>query len=319
MNEEAAVRVPAASESLMNLAREIQEDLKRWAKPYPSFDPGQFFGIALTSAAHLQEQSRSKRLTATLVSAWILTFDGLIDECRVPQSEWPGLLTAYKAIVRGDAAVPQSSSDDLAPALHDIRQRLTTHSSFTGLSAHWYQSFDRMVDAIVWQRYTGRLLAPEAGYAEELLPSYDALMERALHSVGVPFYLTTCLILNDDSSVLERLPVLIEIAEECARAIRLANDLRTWEREEREQTINTVVVIRRALMREHPDLSPEECRDRALHILKDREMAAVARTHTLLASSPESSSPVEAGIGRLVNHVTGFYALQDYRTFNGRI
>jgi hypothetical protein len=186
---------------------------------------------------------------------------------------------------------------------------------FTSLSPHWAWSFDQMVDAIVWQHEIARTL--DSGDEQSTLawPSYDTLMGRAMHSVGVPFYLASCLILYDDPSVAERLPVLIQIGEECARAIRLANDLRTWEREELEQTINTVAVVGHEIRRENPGLDLKTCRNRAIQFLKERELASIARTHTLLTSSPAASSPVEAGIRRLVNQVTGFFALQDYRTW----
>jgi hypothetical protein len=149
-------------------------------------------------------------------------------------------------------------------------------------------------------------------------PSYDALMERVLHSIGVPFYLATCFILHEDPTIEERLPGLIEIGVECARAIRLANDLRTWEREEIEQTINTVAVLQHEILREYPEIGPDESRKRAIQILTERKLASIARANTLLSCSPESCSPVETGIVRLVTFVTGYYATQDYRTFNER-
>lgn len=301
-------------ESVAILTRNTQLDLERWAEHYPSFAPEQFSGVILTNAVHVPDWSRSQRLVAVLVSAWILMFDGMVDEGRISPSELHARVAGYKAVIRGETVTPPRSDDDLFMALIDIRERMAIFPAFTSLSRHWQWSFDQMVDAIVWQRHGGPALGWVTEPTEITLPSYDALMKRALHSIGVPFYLATCFILHDEPTLEERLPVLIEIGEECARAIRLANDLRTWEREELEQTINTVVVLRYEILRENPEIDPVECRDRAIQILRERELASIARTHTLLASSPGSASPVEAGIGRLLNYVTGFYALQDYRT-----
>lgn len=318
MNDPAAGRdLTGDPESLAGLARETQVDLERWASLYPSFDPTEFTGVALTTAVHLPDWSRDKRLLAALVSAWILMFDGMVDEGRMSQSEQQSCIVGYKAIIRDDTALPLRLNDDLSLAILDIRQRMAVNPSFAALWRHWRWSFNQMVDAIVWQRHAGQVQGWVTEPAVMSMPSYDALMGRALHSIGVPFYLATCFILYKDPAIEERLPILIEIGEECARAIRLANDLRTWRREEDEQTINTVVVVRQEILRENPEIGSAECHDQAIQVLKERELASIARTHTLLASSPVSSSPVEAGIGRLVNHVTGYYALQDYRKFSG--
>ena len=72
-----------------------------------------------------------------------------------------------------------------------------------------------------------------------------------------------------------------------------------------------MAVVAHEIRRENPGLDLKTYRDRAIQFFKERELASIAMTHTLLASSPAASSPVEVGIRRLVNQVTGFYALQD--------
>ncbi len=314
----AGLELTGFPEPVAECARETQVDLARWAGQYPSFDPTPFSGLVLTTAVHVPTWSRPKRLLAAIVSAWILTFDGMVDEGRIPESEQASRLAAYKAVIRRDTPTSPLPKDDLSQALRDIRERMAAYPSSAALFRHWESSFDQMVDAIVWHHHAASALRGMPDRAGMHRPSYEALIERALHSIGVPFYLATCFILHEDPTIEERLPGLIEIGEECALAIRLANDLRTWEREEIEQTINTVMVLRHDILRENPGIGPAESRNRAIQVLKDRELASIARTHRLLACSPRSSSPVETGIGRLVTYVTGYYALQDYRTFSQR-
>ncbi len=306
------------SEPVAESARETQVDLERWAVRYPSFDPAQFTGLIWTVAVHVPAWSRAKRLLAAIVSVWILTFDGMVDEGRIPESEQASRLAEYKAVVRRGSSTSPLPDDDLLLALLDIRERIADYPSTVSLFRHWQWSFDQMVDAIIWQRHAGPALREVPERAGMTRSSYDVLMERALHSIGVPFYLATCFILHEDPTIEDRLPGLIEIGVECARAIRLANDLRTWEREEIEQTVNTVAVLRHEILQENPEICPAECRNRTIQLLRERELASIARTHTLLDCSPGSCSPVETGIGRLVTFVTGYYALQDYRTFSPR-
>ncbi len=314
----AGLELRGCPEPVPEIARETQVDLERWAGRYSSLDPTQFSGLVLTTAAHVPTWPRSKRLLAAMVSVWILTFDGMVDEGRIPEAEQASHVAAYKAVIRHGSPTSPLPDDDLSLALRDIRERMDSYPSSAALLGHWLGSFDQMVDAIVWQRHAAPALRGVTERFRTMLPSYDALMERALHSIGVPFYLATCFILHEDPTIEVRLQDLIEISLECARAIRLANDLRTWEREEVEQTINTVMVLRHEILRENPEIGPAESRNRAIQVLKERELASIARTHTLLACSPGSSSPVETGIGRLVTYVTGYYAFQDYRTFSPR-
>ena len=175
-----------------------------------------------------------------------------------------------------------------------------------------------MVDGVVRERVWGAMLAtlPDTtGTTLRALPSYDALMDTALYSIGVPHYLAACSIVHNDPQVVARLPMLVHIGEACARAFRLANDLRTWEKEEREQTFNTLMAVRRELQSAQPGLSAAEYQERALHFLQWRLGVHVAQTRALLAASPVPDGAVEVGISRLVEFVTQFYAAHDYHTF----
>ena len=201
---------------IAGLAREIHVGLVRWTESYPGFDPNQFSGIALTSAVHLADRSRFQRLPVTLVSTWILACDDMVDQGRMPRAGGHHV-DRYKAIIRGKTDDGPSMPDaDLARALLDIQRRLAAHPVFTSLSPHWTWSFDQMVDAIVRQHEIARTLYSGDEQSTLAWPSYDTLKGRAMHSVGVPFYLASCLILYDDPSVAERLLVLIQIGEECA-------------------------------------------------------------------------------------------------------
>jgi hypothetical protein len=151
--------------------------------------------------------------------------------------------------------------------------------------------------------------------AGRAVPTYEDLIDMLAHSVGVQHYLATCFIVSGDSLLAERLPSLRPAVTACARAIRLANDLRTWQKDEREGGISTLKAVRAELMRAHPGLSRAECQARARRLLAGRLDAEVARTHELLAASPCPSGAAERGIARLVAFVPRFYASHDYHTY----
>lgn len=318
-------------ERIAALAREVHVDLDTYAERYPIFDRARFPAVALTTAVHVPDLTRADRALLALLTVWIFAFDEVVDEARLSVSELDTLITRCKTIVRGtspcltphpedkrDRAAQTSASpveDQLCHALHDLARQLATYRSFSLLAEHWHTSFELMVDGIVREQRLGAALAAPSPASPSTVPSYDALMETALHSIGVPCYLAACFIAYGDPALAGRLAELRHIGEACARAFRLANDLRTWEKEEREGIFNTLVAVRTEIGRADPDLSAAECQERGIRLLTDRLAVHVAQTWSLLAASPMPNGAVEMGIARLVEFVTMFYAAHDYHTF----
>lgn len=311
-------------ERIAALAREVRVDLDTYAERYPIFDRARFPAVALTTAVHVPDLTRADRALLALVSLWIIAFDEIVDEERVSRPALDTLVADYIAIVRGaprDTARVAGPGDQLGRALREIGRRLAAYTPGTPLVVHWGASFERMVDGIVRQHDLGVALNGEAAGvapapARAAAPlSYDALLDIALHSIGVPYYLASSFIVYDDPRIADRLPLLVRIGEACARAIRLANDLRTWEKDAREGSLNTLVAVCAELERVTPGLSAAEYRAQGLRSLEERLAASVARTQSLLALSPVPHGAAEAGIARLVEFVTAFYAAHDYHTF----
>ncbi|MGN6675057.1 MAG: terpene synthase family protein, partial [Thermomicrobiales bacterium] len=150
-----------------------------------------------------------------------------------------------------------------------------------------------------------------------VLPTTVELLSLTEESIGVAHYLAACWILYDDPCLTSRLPYLTELAATCARAIRLANDLRTWAREEQEGMVNLVVVEAAAIGRRDPALTAEECRTRARQALATALAAEVAHLRAGQAASPAPAGAPELGLVRLAQVVTGTYATRDYHRVRG--
>ncbi len=317
---------------------EARTDLERWANRYPIFNRARLPALALTLAAHLADRPRADRSLIGLLSLWIAAFDELVDQDWVTSSALHELAYQCKAAVGGVAGdtyhslhsscswscTALSSGEQLLCALDELRLRLMALEPDITLTAYWQDTFGRMIDGIVVQRELGASLY--AGISDQpasehpiLLPAdvppYDVLMRTLLHSIGVPHYLATCFLTYRDPELADRLPSLIPVVEACAKAVRLANDLRSWRRDIRERNVNMLVAAAAAISRSEPGLSASECHVRALHQLAERLAIHVAEMHSLLNASLRPDGAAERGLVRLVEVVTGVYASHDYHTW----
>lgn len=302
------------------LAREVRADLEDWAARYPLVRRTRFPGIALTAAVQLPELGRADRALAGLVAAWLFTFDDVVDEERVAGPALAALVADLKAIAwRAPPAVGAGGSEpgaQMGRALTEIRERLAAYRSFASLADHWRLTFAQAVDGIVRDRILGTALRGAApGAPRPAPPSYATVMATAQYSIAAHHYLASCLVVYNDPRVVARLPALAAIGTECARAVRLANDLQTWEKEEREGIFNTLAAARAELLRAEPGLSAAEGQERALRFARERLAAHAAHTRALLAVSPVPDGAVEAGLARFLDFTTGFYAAHDFHTF----
>lgn len=324
----------AGGEPIATLAREVRADLEAWAGRYPIFDRARFPAVAITTAVHVPDLTHADRALLAVVPLWLFAFDDLVDGGGIGGPELAVLVANYQAIVRGVPGPPRpwgcrlpGSAGQLGQVLAELGQRLATYSSFTEpLAGYWRTSFALAVEGIVRDRLLSASLRPDGTHrpsgdsaaARLAPPTYQAWLETAQCSIGVHPYLAACFVMYGDLGIASRLPALARITDACGRAFRLANDLRTWEKEERERNFNSVAAVVAELERAAPGLTAPERRARARHYLERRLAVHVAETRALLAASPAPDGAVEAGIGRLVEFVVRFYAAHDYHTFQAK-
>jgi hypothetical protein len=293
-------------------ARELRDDLAEWVDRFPVLGRADLAAVASTIAAHLPDVGQPERITAGLVTLWTLAFDALVDDGGLDNAILDALTTWYGTIVARAPEAPPSPPArapapgvDLGHVLTVLGQRLAAARTFPTLAPVWRTSFAQMVTAIVAQR--------RLSLRASAVPTVVDLLTLTQESIGVAHYLAVCWILYDDLCIAARLAHLTDLAATCAGAIRLANDLRTWAREEQEGTVNLVVVEAATIGQRNPVLTAAECRKRALWTLATRLPDEVAHLRVLQATSPVPDGAPEMGMVRLVQVVTGAYATHDYR------
>lgn len=315
--------------SLPAHAAEVAADLEAWAADFPLADRRRFGALALTTAVHLPGLGRAERALAARLNAWIYAFDDLVDGVppdrfdwrgvdgrrRLPDGALDGLAARCAAVLDGGGARPPAGGDvaGVVAALAGIVREVAARPGAPPLTAFWRDTFRRMLAGIVRER---RLEAALAAGAAPLSPA--AHLETARYSIGAPHYLATCFVLHagaDDPALPRRLPALAALALVAADVARLANDLRTWPKEEREGTFNSIRAADAALARLMPGLPDADRRAQAILAVERLLAAARGRVRALVAAAPAPLPAAEAGIARLVDVVPALYAAADFHDF----
>lgn len=328
---EAAVGPLLATFRLPSLAAQAAEtaaDLRDWATGFPLADARRFGALALTTAVQLPRLSRRERALAARLNAWIYAFDDLVDGLpegrageagrlageRLPDAALDPLAARCAAVVGGSPGRARGGDPGgVVAALGGLVGELHIGPCPPALAAFWRDTFRRMLAGILRERRLAAELA--AGVPP---PSPAAHLETARYSIGAPHYLATCFILHaraDDPALPTRLPALAALALAAADIARLSNDLRTWVREEREGTYNSIRAADAALGRLMPTLHGTARRAQAVLAVERLLAIRHERVAGLLAEAPTPRPDAEAGIARLVDLIPALYAAADFHDF----
>ena len=127
----------------------------------------------------------------------------------------------------------EEMAGQLDAALREIVALLNDYHPPVAVRLWWERSCRATIAAIVRQRALGRGGHPTPGYA--------AALPLLIDSIGVQPYLAVGAIVGREPGLVSRLAATMALAGECALAIRLANDLCTWGKDESEGGFNTLI------------------------------------------------------------------------------
>jgi len=207
-----------------------------------------------------------------------------------------GRLRSYE-----DPAASLGDGDDLAAMLHETYLELSRQPLFPSLAAPWRQALR--------DHLHGHL--QEHGWRSDYrqnpasLPSYADYLAVGCHTIGFPLIPWTFLIAFSDPTAPAHLAGLEEMAVTAGVCLRLANDIRSYERELAEGKINAIVILSWTAVAEAAQRQAEE------HIVAEIEagLASLRRQRQALAASCDLPSAAILGMAE-----TGcrFYHRRDF-------
>lgn len=282
-----ADQLAAAAEQgrICALAARGQRELQRCAADHPDlFPPAPFDATLFSSVASAMAFSapwctvEELALTGRAV-LWGFALDWQVDHLARSRSEIDRISATCLAVADGAA-----TRDPLGRFLAELRDDLAATPAFDGLRGLWREEIVRTLDAMAreWEWKTAADLPALGDY----LANADNL---AATVVNVAHWIHT-----GSPQTHRDLPRLIAVSDEVQRALRLVNDLGTYQRDREWGDLNAIMLV--------GDRSEIE-----------RALAAQVEHCRELLSALAASCPREADyLSRQLGYTSGFYRVTDF-------
>ena len=272
---------PVASATAGATVLQVTRSLQRWAARHPSVvDLDLVLPVALTHTFCCPWLRPDELLAGCRTALWVFHVDDVVE--KVPL-DVPRLLD----IAAGAAPDPENPTETV---LGELRDELTGRPLFDATGDLWGNTLNCLLTGLMWERDTA--LALSAGAAE---PSVEEYLRHAF-TIGSAFVRSSLWLGSEDLGLLPQLDVLSAGMSEAVVAVRLANDLASYERELAEPASLNVLML-------------QGIDERWVHseIRKRR-----ARCAEILAPVLQESNAA-VGVLRLIDYTTTFYLNTDYR------
>lgn len=305
LSEEEKLRV-------FDLTTRASRELHRWAANYPLIRRVRVWPLSLSVAAAAPFASVAALVSMARVSLWVFTIDDLFDEETVPFTELRRRVERYKEIVSGADNTQRRERDTLVLALQDIRDDLASYPLFPALREEWANTFHGTLDGMM-QEHEWRTHYRSNRHTDRL-PGYDTYVENGLYTVGGPPHVWTTLIAIGDESVLDRYSPIKELGLAASTCIRLANDLRSYDKEISEFKINSIVILLREALAE--GRSQQEAMAWACEVVRQDIVRGLDLCSRLQQTAKTDTGYPERAIADIARFVCDFYINHDYHTFS---
>jgi hypothetical protein len=283
----------AAQGRVCALAMECLRDLQECAAEQPAlfppkpFGPTVFSGVALANAFGSPDATAERIQVAARTALWAFAVDWLVDYVATSREEVDALVSGCEAVGAGEAPDPAAP---IQVFLAGLRDALADRPGWPEQGPVWREHLQRYLRANArewgWKtaRATGDTTRPPT--LEEYLANAD--------NFGSSLVNVSHWIHNGAVRTAAELRRLAEASAEAQRALRLLNDLATYDRDVAWGDLNSLL------------LGPtrEEV---------DRRLAASVDRCEDLVAALSADFPAEADyLRRQIGHSSGFYGMTDY-------
>ncbi len=273
------------------LAARGKHDLARYAAARPAlfparpFDDTLFGAIALAIGFGAPDATEAELRFTNRCVLWGFALDWLVDHVATTRDEIDRLAIRCLAVADGGRPAPD---DDLGQLLAEQRDELAACPAFARARPYWRAELAKVLTAMAreWSWKT----APPGTSTPPTMADYLANADNlACTLVNVSYWIRV-----GDATLADDLPALVAASGTVQRALRLVNDLGTYDRDARWGDLNSIMIMGdRAGVREHLDELVDQCR---------AELAGLRVSH-----------PAEAAyLTRQLGFSTGFYRLSDF-------
>jgi hypothetical protein len=300
--------LPAAERhSVLDRTAAVTAASERWLRDYPVVRrPSVTAAVALAATVGMPSLDDRGLTLLTRWWLWIFGIDDRFDDPAVPDAELVEWSDRFVDCVGG--APERDEPDLLLAALGSIRLDLARYPLSPRLGPAWRRAMSEVVAGMLVERRW------HAGLAHGDLPGYDGYLANALRTISVrPYAMTACVLAGERAAAVDfdRLDPMIEAA---ARCFRLANDIRSDERERAEGKPNAVWLLQRELMA--AGMPASWAMEAARARLRAERAADLARLDAMREAAPASVATLARFLWAHAAFVCEMYETDDYDTMS---
>jgi hypothetical protein len=284
--------------------------LEQWARQYTSLRASRIPTAALATAVVVPRMSPSDSLSMARMILWIFGVDDRVDGHKMTPAEMRRAAMQWYLIANDGPGNGLNNDDELTRILIEMRRDLSSAHLFDPLREYWASRLRLLVLTMAREYQYGTQYNT---YGPRALPSFDEYLRGGTHSIGLPFWQATALILLRDSSVLEHFEPIDEAITHAGAAARLYNDVRTLDKEIQEGGMNSVLIVYQAMLQGDLDSTGEGSLDEAKQYVLQQADSYAEKCYDLLGWIDTDSGQVEETIFRLIAFHAYYYGREyDY-------
>lgn len=302
-----SARPDSERHSILDRTAVVSAASERWLRDYPVVRrPSVTAAVALAAAVGMPSLDDRGLTLLTRWWLWIFGIDDRFDDPAVPDADLVDWSGRFALSIGG--APEHDEPDLLLAALGSIRLDLARYPLSSRLGPAWRRAMSEVVAGMLVERRWHR------GLATGDLPGYDAYLANALRTISVrPYALTACVLAGERAAAVyfDRLDPMIEAS---ARCFRLANDIRSDERERAEGKPNAVWLLQRELMA--GGLAVDAALEAARTRLRAERAADLARLDAMREAAPASIATLARFLWAHAAFACDMYETDDYDTMS---
>lgn len=279
-----------------------------WATRYPMVQRSSILPCCLHAAATLPFYSLNEVCSWSQIMLWLCMVDDLTDDGRVARERVHAILAECQALLdRTAPAAPAETpqcAHQIGACLGSLLADMAKYPLFTRHRRAFASSISELIASSVKEMVWNDLLLRGDGK----LPSLEEYLANGALSIAVPIFTDTVIAMSGDASALAKYDWLKRLGRQVGVVLRLANDLKTHQREQAERKVNALVISQE----EHRARGRSEVAALARTSLSDRLRQEIARCEQVYAEDRTDTRYPENGLMNNLRFTSEFYLQNDF-------
>lgn len=290
--------------------------LNEWTQQYPCIRPSRIpmaaFSTALIFGPIDPPISPNDFLTLPKFGLWTFAVDDVTDERIMPLSEAVLKVEEWCQIARhgyNDSSIDES--DQLSRLILEVTKDLGRFPLFEALLEQWICGFEILLSGILEEYRYGINFSAKGNIA---LPSLEEYLAHSLGSIGVIVWSYVAFIILGDPETVTNQDPINQALYHSSVAIRLYNDLQSYDREVQEGNVNSIVITHNALASNSNNSDQQNILAEAKQHVRSLADTHAKQCFEIVSSIQTQRGNIEKILQRTLAFHADFYTQLDYHT-----